>query len=107
MDTISTGCTVAFAIECYENGVITKKDTGGIELTWGNHEAIVKVTEQMGKGEGFGGKVLADGIRKAVERLGGASKSFAMECGGEELPDARSTMLSRNRGQLCSRCHPW
>ncbi len=86
MDTISAGCTVAFAIECYENGVITKKDTGGIELTWGNHEAIVKVTEQMGKGEGFGGKVLADGIKKAVERLGGTSKSFAMECGGEELP---------------------
>jgi len=86
MDTISAGCTVAFAIECYENGVITKKDTGGIELTWGNHEAIVKVTEQIGKGEGFGGKVLADGIKKAVERLGGASKAFAMECGGEELP---------------------
>jgi aldehyde:ferredoxin oxidoreductase len=86
MDTISAGCTVAFAIECYENGVITKKDTDGIELTWGNHEAIVKVTEQMGRGEGFGGKVLANGIKKAVERLGGASKNFAMECGGEELP---------------------
>lgn len=93
MDTISAGCTVAFAIECYENGVITNYDTGGIELTWGNHEAIVKITEQMAKGEGFGGKVLGDGIAKAVERLGEDAKAFAMECGGEELPmhDPRCT----------------
>ena len=86
MDTISAGCTVAFAIECFENGIITKADTGGLELTWGNSEAIVKVTEQMARGEGFGGKVLADGIRKAVERLGERAKAFAMECGGEEIP---------------------
>jgi len=86
MDTISAGCTVAFAIECYESGIITKEQTGGIDLTWGNHEAIVKITEQMAKGEGFGGKVLGDGIRKAVERIGDAAKVYAMECGGEELP---------------------
>lgn len=86
MDTISTGATVAFAIECYERGIITKEDTEGIELTWGNHEAIVKVTEQMATGEGFGGKVLGDGIRKAAERIGKNAGAFAMECGGEELP---------------------
>ncbi len=86
MDTISAGATVAFAIECYENGIITPEDTGGIELTWGNHEAIVRITEQMAKGEGFGGKVLGDGIKKAAEKLGEAAKPFAMECGGEELP---------------------
>jgi aldehyde:ferredoxin oxidoreductase len=85
MDTISTGATVAFAIECYENGVITKADTGGIELTWGNAEAIVKITEQMARCEGFGGSVLGDGIRKAVERIGKGAETFAMECGGEEL----------------------
>jgi aldehyde:ferredoxin oxidoreductase len=86
MDTISAGCTVAFAIECYENGLITEADTGGLELTWGNHEAIVRVTEQMASGDGFGGKILGDGIRKAAERLGEKAKAFAMECGGEELP---------------------
>ena len=86
MDTISTGATVAFAMECYERSIITKEDTGGIELTWGNHEAIVKVTEQMAKGKGFGGKVLGEGIKKAVERIGKGAKEFAMECGGEELP---------------------
>lgn len=52
MDTISTGATIAFAIECYEKGIITKDDTGGIELTWGNHASIVRVAEQMAKGEG-------------------------------------------------------
>jgi len=86
MDTISTGATVSFAIECYEKGIITKEDTEGIELTWGNHEAIVKVTEQMATGKGFGWKVLGDGIKKAVERIGKGAKAFAMECGGEELP---------------------
>jgi aldehyde:ferredoxin oxidoreductase len=86
MDTISTGATVAFAIECYERGIISKEDTGGIELKWGNHEAIVRITMQMARGEGFGGKVLGDGIRKAVERIGKDAGAFAMECGGEELP---------------------
>jgi aldehyde:ferredoxin oxidoreductase len=86
MDTISAGCTVAFAIECYERGVITKDDTGGLELTWGNHEAIVKVTEQMGNGTGFGGEVLGDGIKAAVARIGPKAQVAAMHCGGEELP---------------------
>ena len=86
MDTISAGCTVAFAIECYERGIITKEDTGGLELTWGNHEALVTVTEQMGDGTGFGGIVLGDGIKKAVERIGPEAEVAAMHCGGEELP---------------------
>jgi aldehyde:ferredoxin oxidoreductase len=86
MDTISVGSTVAFAIECYENGIITKEDTSGIELIWGNHEGIVAVTEQMASGRGFGGKILGDGIKKAVERIGKTAQEFAMECGGEEVP---------------------
>jgi aldehyde:ferredoxin oxidoreductase len=86
MDTISTGATVAFAMECYENGIITKADTEGIDLTWGNVEAIVKVTEQMARGEGFGGKILGDGVKRAAERIGKGAEAFAMECGGEELP---------------------
>lgn len=54
LDTISAGTVIAFAIECYENGIITKADTGGIELTWGNHQAIVAMTEKMARKEGFG-----------------------------------------------------
>lgn len=86
MDTISTGATIAFAIECYEKGILNKDDTGGIELSWGNHAAIVRVAEQMANGEGFGGKVLGDGVKNAAEILGEAAKDLAMECGGEELP---------------------
>jgi aldehyde:ferredoxin oxidoreductase len=93
LDTISAGATVAFAMECYDHGVITKDDLGGIELRWGNHEAIAKFTEELAKGEGFVGKVFGNGVKKAVEHLGTTSSDFAMECGGEELPmhDPRCT----------------
>ena len=85
VDTIAAGATLSFAIECYENGLITKEDTDGIELRWGNIEGALAMLEKMAKREGFG-DILADGIRKAVEHIGPASKPFAMEIGGEELP---------------------
>ena len=85
LDTISTGGTIAFAIECYENGIITKKDTDGIELTWGNHKAIVAMTEKIAKREGFG-KVLADGVKVAAERIGKGSEKYAIHVHGQELP---------------------
>ncbi len=85
LDTISAGATIAFAIECYENGVMGSEDTGGLELTWGNHEAIIEMLERIGKREGIG-DLFADGIRKAAERLGPKAEPFAMEVGGEELP---------------------
>ncbi len=84
LDTISGGTTMAFAIECYENGVITKADTDGIELTWGNHRAIVAMTEKMVKREGFG-DVLADGVKKAAEKIGKGAEEFAVHIGGQEL----------------------
>ena len=84
-DTIAAGATIAFAMECYENGLITKEDTDGIELRWRNIDAAIAMLEKMAKREGFG-DVLADGIRKAAEHIGPASKPFAMEIGGEELP---------------------
>jgi len=84
LDTISAGCTVAFAIECYENGLITKKDTDGIELTWGNHRAIVAMTEKMAKREGFG-DILADGVKVAAEKIGKGAKAYALHIGGQEL----------------------
>jgi len=85
LDTISVGCTVAFAMECYEKGLITKSDTNGIDLTWGNHEAVVEMTRKMAKREGFG-NVLADGTRTAVERIGQASAKYAMDVHGQEVP---------------------
>ncbi len=86
IDTISTGATIAFAIECFENKILTKEDTGGLDLSWGNHEAIVEVVRQITEKRGFGGKLLFDGIEKAVEKIGKGAEKFAMHCGGEELP---------------------
>ncbi len=84
LDTISAGCTIAFAMECYENGLITKADTDGIELTWGNHRAIVAMTEKMGRREGFG-DILADGIKVAAKRIGQRAEEYAVHIGGQEL----------------------
>jgi aldehyde:ferredoxin oxidoreductase len=84
VDTISAGTVIAFAIECYENGLITKKDTGGIELTWGNHKAIVAMTEKLVKREGFG-DILADGVKVAARKIGRKSQKYAVHIGGQEL----------------------
>lgn len=91
LDTISTGGTIAFAIECYESGLISKQDTDGIELTWGNHHAIVTMCEKIGKREGFG-EVLADGVKMAAERVGKGAEKFAVHIHGQEPPmhDPRS-----------------
>ena len=84
MDTISAGAVIAFAIECYENGIITKKDTKGIELTWGNHKAIVDMTWKVAKREGIG-DLLADGVKVAAERIGKGAEKYAVHIGGAEL----------------------
>nr|MDO8082774.1 aldehyde ferredoxin oxidoreductase family protein [Candidatus Freyarchaeota archaeon] len=70
VDTISTGATVAWVIEAYEKGVITKKDTDGIALKWGDADAVIKLTEKILKREGKAGELLADGSQVAAEKLG-------------------------------------
>ncbi|MCL6478636.1 MAG: aldehyde ferredoxin oxidoreductase C-terminal domain-containing protein [Peptococcaceae bacterium] len=85
LDAISAGAAIAMAIECYENGIITKGDTGGIEMTWGNHKAIVAMTEKMAKREGFG-DILADGVKVAAEKIGKGADQFAMHIQGQEIP---------------------
>ncbi|MGA8848746.1 MAG: aldehyde ferredoxin oxidoreductase family protein [Dehalococcoidia bacterium] len=83
IDTISAGSTIAFAIECYENGLITREDTDGIELTWGNHRAIVAMTEKVARREGFG-EILADGVKLAADRIGRGTEKYAVHIGGQE-----------------------
>jgi len=85
LDTISAGAVIAMAIECYENGLINGKDTDGVELTWGNHKAIVAMTEKLGKREGFG-DILADGVKRAGEKIGKGSEQYAMHMQGQEYP---------------------
>ncbi len=83
MDSISAGGTVAFAMECYENGVITKEMTGGLELTWGNSEAIVALVKKMIAREGIG-DLLADGVKVAAAKLGVSDQPYAVTAGGQE-----------------------
>ena len=85
LDTIAAGAVIAFAVECFENGVITKEDTDGIALRWGNTAGIIEMMEKVARREGFG-DVLADGVRRAAAKIGPASEPFAMEIAGEELP---------------------
>ena len=91
MDTISAGHAIAFAMECYEEGVITIQDTEGLDLKWGNSEAIVELVERMVKREGFG-HVLADGVKQAVERIGKQAEPYAVLAGGQEpaMHDSRN-----------------
>lgn len=84
LDTISAGTVIAFAIECYENGIINKNDTDGIELTWGNHRAIVDMTWKVAKREGIG-DILADGVKVAAEKIGRGAEKFAVHVGGAEV----------------------
>ena len=85
LDTISTGATVAFAIECAEKGLIDQELAGGLVLSWGNAEAIVKLVRRIARREGIG-DILADGVKRAAERIGGEAESLAMHVGGQELP---------------------
>lgn len=85
MDTISAGAAAAFAIECYENGILTKADTDGLELNWGNSKAIITLIEKMVRREGVG-DLLADGVKIASEKIGKGSEQYAMHAGGQELP---------------------
>jgi aldehyde:ferredoxin oxidoreductase len=79
------GATIAFAMECYEEGIIDDEITGGIKLTFGNAEAMLKFTELICKREGFG-DILAEGTKRASEILGEKSKKYLTDVKGQEAP---------------------
>ncbi len=85
LDSISTGAVIAFAMECYEHGIITKADTGGIDLTWGNAQAVEQMVHLIGRREGIG-ELLGEGARRAAARLGRGAERFALHVKGQELP---------------------
>jgi aldehyde:ferredoxin oxidoreductase len=85
VDVISAGGSIAFAMECYENGLLTDKDTAGLDLRFGNAEAMVKMVEMIGRREGLG-DLLADGVKKAAEKIGGDAEKYAVHVKGQELP---------------------
>lgn len=85
LDTISCGATIAFAMEAYEKGLITKKDTDGIDLTWGNMTGVIELLHKIAKQEGIGA-VLSEGSRKAAKRLCKEAEEFTVEVKGLEAP---------------------
>ncbi len=83
MDSISAGTSVAFAIECFENGILTIEDTDGLELRWGNSEAVIYLIKKMIKREGIG-DLLADGVKVVADKIGRGSEKYAIHAGGQE-----------------------
>ncbi len=84
MDSISAGGAVAFALEAYEQGLLTPADTGGLELKWGDARAITALVDQMIAREGIGAW-LADGAKRAATHLGHGAEAFAIQAGGQEI----------------------
>jgi aldehyde:ferredoxin oxidoreductase len=85
LDTISAGTAIAWAMECYERGLLTAEDTGGLELNFGNAEAMVALVEQMGRREGFG-DLMADGCLRAARKIGRGTEKYTMQVKGQEMP---------------------
>lgn len=84
LDTISAGVTIAWAMECHENGLL--EETDGLDLSWGNDDTVLTLLRRIAYREGHLGDLLADGTRKAAQRLGKGSERYAMEVKGLEIP---------------------
>ena len=84
-DTISAGVTIGFAMELFEKGILTTADTGGLELKFGNHQAMISMIRLMAFREGIG-DVLSDGVKAAAARIGKGSERYALHVKGLELP---------------------
>lgn len=85
MDTMSCGAAIAFAMELYDKGILTIDDLDGIDLKWGNAEAMVTMVHKIAHRDGIG-NVLADGVRKAAQRIGKGAVKYALHVKGLELP---------------------
>jgi aldehyde:ferredoxin oxidoreductase len=82
IDTVSAGVVLAYAMECYEQGILPKQ---GLDLTWGNANAMLTLLQQISSREGLG-DILAEGVKRASEKIGKGSAGFAMHVKGLELP---------------------
>lgn len=85
LDTIGVGTIIAFAMDCFENGIITENDTDGIKLNFGNADAMVKLVEMIARRQGIG-DLLAEGVKRAAEKIGKNASEFAMHIKGQEFP---------------------
>jgi len=86
LDTISTGVAIGFAMECYENGILTEADTEGVKFRFGNAEAMVQAIEWIARRKKGLGSLLADGVKIAAGKMGKGAEKFALHVKGQELP---------------------
>jgi aldehyde:ferredoxin oxidoreductase len=114
LDAITLSEVIAWAMECVERGILAKEETEGLDLTWGNGDAIVALIHKIARREGFG-DVLADGVRRAAERLGRGSAAFALHGKGLEIFQADVRAIQAyglgnavsSRGADHLRSEPW
>jgi aldehyde:ferredoxin oxidoreductase len=85
MDTISTGMVIAFAMQCYQEGLLTKEDTGEIELTFGNKKAVLEMIEKIAHRKGLG-DLLSQGSLLAAQKIGKGAEKFIYQVKGQEIP---------------------
>jgi len=85
LDTISAGVTIGFAMELFEKGILTSADTKGMDLSFGNHQAMIDLLQMMAFRQGIG-DLFADGVKAAAERIGKGADKYAMHIKGLELP---------------------
>jgi len=85
LDTISTGASIAFAMECYKEGLLTKEDTDGLELNFGDADVMLKLIDKIAMREGKLGDLLAEGTKRAAEKIGKGAEKYAMHTRGVEL----------------------
>jgi len=114
LDAIALSEVIAWAMECYERGLLSREETGGLDLSWGNGDTLLTLVHQVARREGFG-DVLADGERRAAERLGRGSEAFALHSKGLEIFQADVRTIKAyalgnavaSRGADHLRAEPW
>jgi len=84
IDSISTGVTISFAMDCFEQGILSKKDTDGLELKFGNYQAMLEMIERIAFRKGLG-DILAEGVRTAAEKIGKGANKLASHIKGLEM----------------------
>ncbi len=85
VDCMETGDTIAFAMECYQRGILSREETGGLELTWGNYKTVHKLIQQIAHREGIG-EILGEGMRIAAQKIGKGAEYFSRHIKGQSFP---------------------
>ena len=114
LDAIALSEVIAWSMECYARGLLSREEAGGLDLSWGSAEAIVTLVHQVARREGLG-DLLADGVRRAAERLGRGSDAFALHSKGLEIFQADVRTIKAyalgnavsSRGADHLRSEPW